>query len=149
MAGNNNSKKKYRCFNLDIGLEMWAFRFFTAIILIIPVEIFHKLLDWISSGEFGAITTANLLAAGILRIAVAGFLAFLIALCYMAVELFAYIGLCDDILNNRKTGIFQVLKRGFHALTYIGNFWGMILLLYVVIIVPIVGIEINLFKKKS
>ncbi|SEB05279.1 glycerophosphoryl diester phosphodiesterase [Pseudobutyrivibrio sp. ACV-2] len=132
--------RKNRCFGLDIGLEIWAFRFITSIILFIPVEILESLLNWVSSGEFGAITTANLLAAGILRIVVVGFLAFLISLCYIAIELFAYIGLCDDILNNRKTGIFQEIGRGLNALVYLGSPFGMLLLLYVVIIVPIIGI---------
>ncbi len=132
--------RKNRCFGLDIGLEIWAFRFITSIILFIPVEILESLLNWVSSGEFGAITTANLLAVGILRIVIVGFLALLISLCYIAIELFAYIGLCDDIVNNRKTGVFQEIGRGLNALVYLGSPFGMLLLLYVVIIVPIIGI---------
>ena len=97
--------------------EMWSFQILTALLMSVPASILSKLITWTAESSGSAMTTAN---AGELlldwRTPVLLLLGGLLLFWYIVWEVFAQVHMHEDVLNGRRAGILQEVRKGIRSL---------------------------------
>ncbi len=130
-------------------MELWAFRFMTAILLSVSGGILKAVAELVAYVQNNIVTTANM--RGILnwRLPILLLAGLLFILMCIWVELFSQISVCSDILNGRKTGIIPGLKHGFRSLCLFLSPAGIGAILLIVIAVPLTGFGFSVSATKQ
>ncbi len=139
--------KKIGFFRLCIQAipELAFFQIFMGILLVFLVHIFRQVAVFIISAKAPAVISSNisdfiLNFRGLLLVPIG----ILLILLYMAMELFSQIYLCDAILKGEKASVFGCLRQGFKSISKFLNPAGISILLFIVAVVPLVGVGLSL-----
>lgn len=146
-ADSRRNQKEVSFFGLSVQAlpEMWTFQILAGLLLAIPAALLTKLIDWIAGIGGDAVTTANFKAFIISwRFPVILFLALLLVLVYLVIELLSQIYLTDDILNGRRAGIRRCIGIGIRSLKRFMNPYGIGVILFILIVVPLCGVGFTL-----
>ena len=130
--------------------EMWSFQILTALLMSVPASILSKLITWTAESSGSAMTTAN---AGELlldwRTPVLLLLGGLLLFWYIVWEVFAQVHMHEDVLNGRRAGILQEVRKGIRSLCRFLSPVGFLILLYIFIAVPLCGIGFSVSLSRT
>ena len=130
--------------------EIFSFQIFSSIVLGILAWAVRWLITLVAESGGAAITTANLkdlllswrgpviLVLGVILVAV-----------FAVLEIFASLHLYDDILRGRNVRLRSEVGRGFVSLRHFANPFGILILLYIFIAVPLCGFGFSISLTKS
>ena len=125
--------------------EMWGFQIIASACLSVLVSIIVTAANTVAQAGGGAISTAGLQPVLFSwKMPVLLLLGIVLVLCYIVIELFAKIHLCDDILFGRKVGVLQELGKGIRSLRRFMNPTGLLVLLYIFIGAPLCGVGFSI-----
>lgn len=130
--------------------ELWSCRFVVQMIIAVLTFLFTKAAAFLIHTRGAAVTSANMKSMLIswqgvlLMLVTAGF-----ACISVAVELFLQVQFCGDILQNKRAGIFDNLKKCIVNLRKFWNPGGISILLYVLMGVPLAGIGFSVELTKD
>jgi glycerophosphoryl diester phosphodiesterase len=125
--------------------EIFSFQIFSSIVLGILAWAVRWLITLVAESGGAAITTANLkdlllswrgpviLVLGVILVAV-----------FAVLEIFASLHLYDDILRGRNVRLRSEVGRGFVSLRHFANPFGILILLYIFIAVPLCGVGFSI-----
>lgn len=96
-------------------IEIWRFRVFTFLLLVIPVNLLDNMVERLVNSSGGAFTTANPEIAAGWRSPLLFLLMALLVFCYFVFEILSQVYLCEDILKGEDSHILHEIGRGFRS----------------------------------
>lgn len=126
-------------------LEMWTVQLFSAAVLFGLTTGIRWMISTVADTTGHAISTGNIKELFVSwRMPVLLILGIILVSCYIVLEIFMQIYVCDEILNGRPIRLFQELKKSFLALKRFLTPEGIGLLIFVFIAVPLCGIGFSI-----
>ena len=130
--------------------EAWTFHMLTATVLAAVSWVMLKIMSGIAETAGGALTTANIRDMLLSwRGPVLFILGMILVFSYVVVELLSKIYLCSDIFGGKRASIIHELKMGICSLKRFATPFGLLVIVFILIAVPLTGIGFSISLTRS
>ena len=130
-------------------IEIWRFRVFTFLLLAIPVNLLDDMVERLVNSSGGALTTANPGMIAGWRSPLLFLLLALLVFWYFVFEILSQVYLCEDILMGEDSHILHEIGRGFRSVRKFFSPRGLLLVLFITVAVPLIGIGFSISLTES
>ena len=130
-------------------IEIWRFRVFTFLLLVIPVNLLDNMVERLVNSSGGAFTTANPGMIAGWRSPLLFLLLALLVFWYFVFEILSQVYLCEDILMGEDSHILHEIGRGFRSVRKFFSPRGLLLVLFITVAVPLIGIGFSISLTES
>ena len=153
----------FRKLSFEALPEMWTYQILSGLILVVPAVLLTdglilvvpavlltELIRWVAGIGGDVFTTATFWTFILSwRFPVILFLGLLLVMLFLTLELLSQIYLTDDILNGRQAGIRRSIGRGVRSLKRFLNPYGIGVILFILIAVPLSGVGFTISVSKA